>query len=139
MTRIDELASIPATLIFYESGPRLAASLADLAARLGERAAAVCRELTKAFEEVRRGTLPRLAAHYAAAGAPKGEIVIVVGPPNTDMPSLSSEALDAKLTTALARLSVKDAVDAVATETGIARREVYQRAIALAGSREKKK
>ena len=138
MTRIDELASIPATLIFYESGPRLAASLADLAARLGERPAAVCRELTKAFEEVRRGKLPVLAAHYADAGTPKGEIVIVVGPPDTDMPSLSSEALDAKLKAALARLSVKDAVDAVAIETGVARRDVYRRAIAIAGSREKR-
>jgi 16S rRNA (cytidine1402-2'-O)-methyltransferase len=138
-TRIGDLATIPATLIFYESGPRLAASLADLAAKLGERQAAVCRELTKAFEEVRRGKLPVLAAHYAEAGAPKGEIVIVVGPPDTDMPSLSAEALDAKLRIALTRLSVKDAANAVAAETGVARRQTYQRALALAGRLEQKK
>jgi 16S rRNA (cytidine1402-2'-O)-methyltransferase len=138
-TRIGELASIPATLIFYESGPRLAASLTDLAATFGDRPAAVCRELTKAFEEVRRGKLPLLAEHYVQAGAPKGEIVIVVGPPNLDMPFLSSEALDAKLHAALARLSVKDAASTIAAETGIARRDVYQRAVALVGSRERKK
>jgi 16S rRNA (cytidine1402-2'-O)-methyltransferase len=138
-TRIAELSKIPATLIFYESGPRLADSLADLAAALGGRAAAVCRELTKAFEEVRRGTLPVLASHYADAGAPKGEIVVVVGPPNAEAPSLSPETIDAKLNAALATLSVKDAADTVAAETGISRREVYQRAVGLAGSRKKKK
>ena len=137
-TRIAELASIPATLVFYESGPRLADSLADLAA-LGGRAAAVCRELTKAFEEIRRGTLPVLASHYADAGAPKGEIVIVVGPPDAEAPLLSPETIDAKLTAALVSLSVKDAADIVAAETGISRREIYQRAVALAGSRKKKK
>jgi 16S rRNA (cytidine1402-2'-O)-methyltransferase len=138
-TRIAELASIPATLIFYESGPRLAGSLADLATALGERTAAVCRELTKAFEEVRRGTLPVLARHYAHAGAPKGEIVVVVGPPSSESPSLSPDAIDAKLNAALATLSVKDAADTLAAETGISRREIYQRAVALAGSRKKKK
>ena len=138
-TRIAELASIPATLIFYDSGPRLADSLADLASTLGARPAAVCRELTKAFEEVRRGTLTDLASHYAEAGPPKGEIVIVVGPPDADIPSLSSEALDAKLNVALRTLSVKDAADVVSSETGIARREVYQRAVALAGSKKKRK
>jgi 16S rRNA (cytidine1402-2'-O)-methyltransferase len=138
-TRIAELASIPATLVFYESGPRLADCLADLAAALGGRAAAVCRELTKAFEEIRRGTLPALASHYADAGAPKGEIVIVVGPPDAEAPSLSSETINAKLRAALVTLSVKDAADIVAAETGISRREIYQRAVALAGSRKKKK
>ena len=70
-----------ATLIFYESGPRLAESLADMADMLGPRPAAVARELTKMFEETRRDTLDALAAHYAEAGAPKGEIVVIVGPP----------------------------------------------------------
>jgi 16S rRNA (cytidine1402-2'-O)-methyltransferase len=138
-SRISELGSIPATLILYESGPRLAASLADLAAGLGDRRAAVCRELTKAFEEVRRAKLQDLAAHYAGAGAPKGEVVIVIAPPDSGAPSVSADTLDAKLASALERLSVKDASDVVAAETGIARREIYRRAIALAGRREKKK
>jgi 16S rRNA (cytidine1402-2'-O)-methyltransferase len=137
-SRIAELASIPTTLIFYESGPRLADSLADLAGGLGTRPAAVCRELTKAFEEVRRGPLPFLAAHYAEAGSPKGEIVVVVGPPDENAAALPPETLDAKLNTALATLSVKDAADIVAAETGISRRQIYQRAVALAGSRKKK-
>lgn len=72
---------MPGSLVFFETGPRLAASLADLASVLGERQAAVCRELTKSHEEVRRGTLGELAAHYAGAADPKGEIVLVIGPP----------------------------------------------------------
>ena len=79
---LAELAAVPATLVFYESPRRLAASLADMAAVLGAaRPAAVCRELTKRFEEARRAPLSELAAHYAAAPEPKGEIVVVVGPP----------------------------------------------------------
>ncbi|MCC6949317.1 MAG: 16S rRNA (cytidine(1402)-2'-O)-methyltransferase [Bradyrhizobiaceae bacterium] len=136
-TRIAELTTIPATLILYESGPRLAASLADLAAALGERPAAVCRELTKTFEEVRRGTLDALAAHYEEAGPPKGEIVIVVGPPGGEAPTVSTDTLDAKLNAALLRFSLKDAVDAVAGETGLKRRDVYQRALALTSGRKK--
>lgn len=132
-TRIAELTAIPATLVFYETGSRLAASLADLAAGLGAREAAVCRELTKAFEEVRRGTLQALASHYAEADAPKGEIVVVVGPPSKEAAEVSAETLDAKLGHALRTMSVKDAADMVATETGMKRRAVYQRALALAG------
>ena len=130
-SRIAELAAIPATLIFYETGPRLAASLADLAAELGPRAAAICRELTKLFEETRRGSLPELAAHYAGAAAPKGEIVIVVGPP-VQAPAEIGD-LDARLKVALARASVRDAVAEVSAETGLKRKEVYARALALAG------
>ena len=80
-----------------------------------------------------------LASHYAEAGAPKGEIVIVVGPPDAEALLLSPETIDAKLSAALVSLSVKDAADIVAAETGISRREIYQRAVALAGSRKKKK
>jgi 16S rRNA (cytidine1402-2'-O)-methyltransferase len=138
-TRIAEIAEIPATLILYESGPRLAASLKDLAGGLGARDAAICRELTKKFEEVRRGTLADLAAHYDKAGEPKGEIVIVIAPPAAESKTVSSEALDAKLTAALKKLSVKDAADLVVVETGMKRREVYQRALLLAGNREKTK
>lgn len=136
--RIAELATIPATLVLYESGPRLAASLADLAAALGERKAAVCRELTKAFEEVRRGTLGELAAYYEGAGAPKGEIVIVVAPPGEEASAISQDEIDQKLNAALANRSLKDAVDAVAAATGWKRRDVYQRALALTGGRKKK-
>jgi 16S rRNA (cytidine1402-2'-O)-methyltransferase len=138
-SRIAALAEIPATLVLYESGPRLAASLADLAAGLGARDAAICRELTKKFEEIRRGTLADLAAYYQTAGKPKGEIVIVIAPPSAESKNLSTEMLDAKLTSALKRLSVKDAADAVVAETGLKRRQVYQRALALTGHQEKAK
>ncbi len=138
-TRIGELAAIPATLVLYETGPRIAASLKDLADGLGGREAAVCRELTKAFEEVRRGTLTDLAAHYHEAGEPKGEIVVVVAPPNETDAALSADALDDQLNAALKSLSVKDAADTVAEATGMKRRAVYQRALELAGQREKKR
>lgn len=130
--RIAELRRVPATLVLYESGPRLAASLADLAVGLGARAAAVCRELTKVFEEVRRGSLAELAAHYGQAGPPKGEIVIVIGPPAAAAEEISSLSVDALLKTALLRFSLRDAVTAVAAETGAPRREVYRRALAMA-------
>lgn len=128
--RATELAEIPATLVLYETGPRLADSLADLASGLGPRPAAVCRELTKAFEETRRGTLDQLAAHYEKAGAPKGEIVIVISPPQ-DAEKISDADLDGKLKNALARGSLKDAVEAVTEATGMKRREVYARALML--------
>ncbi len=134
-TRIGEIASVPATLVLYESGPRLTRSLADLAAGLGARPAAVCRELTKLYEEIRRGSLAELSAHYAKAGPPKGEIVIVIGPPDADAPAASFEELDRRLEVALAKLSLKDAAAAIAAETGLPRREVYRRALALAGAR----
>ena len=129
--RIAELVEIPATLVLYETGPRLADSLADLANGLGARSAAMCRELTKAFEEVRRGPLGELAAHFAKAGAPKGEIVLVIAPPDDRAPTVSSEELDTRLKRALARGSLKDAVAEVTGETGLKRREVYARALAL--------
>jgi 16S rRNA (cytidine1402-2'-O)-methyltransferase len=130
-TRLSELRAIPATLIFYESGPRLAESLADMSTALGTRNAAVCRELTKAFEEVRRGPLSELAMHYEEAGAPKGEIVVVVAPPGDEAP-LDHAGLDAKIKAALKKLSLKDASAAIAAETGIPRKEIYARALMLA-------
>jgi 16S rRNA (cytidine1402-2'-O)-methyltransferase len=128
---LGELAPVPATLVFYESPRRLAASLAAMAAALGaERRAAVCRELTKRFEEVRRGTLAALAAEQAASMVPKGEIVVVVGPP---LPAaVGAEALDAALNAALAAGSVKDAAAEVAAALGLPRRAVYARALELA-------
>ena len=116
--------------MFYESGPRLAAALGDLTAGLSEREAAVCRELTKLHEEVRRGRVAYLAAAYAAAAEPKGEIVLVIGPP-PENEGTSPASLDEMLRDALARGSVKDAVAEVATVTGEPRAEVYRRALAL--------
>jgi 16S rRNA (cytidine1402-2'-O)-methyltransferase len=130
--RIAELARIPATLVLFETGPRVAASLADLAAGLGNREAAVCRELTKMYEEVRRGDLAALADYYAA-GEPKGEIAIVIAPPAAE--HVSDDEVDAMLRSALDRVSVKDAVAEVAAASGLSRRTVYQRALDLAKSK----
>ena len=129
-TALGELAAVPATLVFYESGPRLAASLADMAAVLGDRPAAVARELTKLFEEVRRDPLSALAAHYAEAGPPKGEIVVVVGAPAAQ--AASADTLDAALRRALTDNSTRDAAALVAGETGLPRKQVYARALELA-------
>jgi len=130
-TALGELRAVPASLVFFEAPGRLAAALADMVALLGDRPAAVGRELTKLFEEVRRGSLSALAAHYAEVGPPKGEIVVVVAPPEATAPT--ERALDAALAAALARMSLKDAVAAVAGATGRPRRDVYARALALAG------
>jgi 16S rRNA (cytidine1402-2'-O)-methyltransferase len=130
---LAELAAIPATLIFFEATPRLAAALADMAETLGNRPAAVARELTKLHEEVRRGVLAELAAHYAAAGPPRGEVVVVVAPPAKDVAAPSADALDAQLMTALDAMSIRDASAAVAAATGLPRRDVYARALALRG------
>ena len=127
--RIAALASIPASLVLFESGPRLPAALADLASTLGSRDAAICRELTKLHEEIRRGPLDELARHYAAGGETRGEIVIVVAPPRGG--GKNADDIDELLRRALARVSVKDAVSEVAFATGRPRREVYQRALAL--------
>jgi 16S rRNA (cytidine1402-2'-O)-methyltransferase len=131
--RINALAAAPGTLIFYESPGRLADTLADLALELGPRRAAVARELTKLYEEVRRGALDKLAAEYAGGEAPRGEIVIVVGPAEARAP-ISEDALDRDIIEALAKLSVKDAAAAVAAKHGLPRRRVYARALALAGA-----
>jgi 16S rRNA (cytidine1402-2'-O)-methyltransferase len=132
--RITELAHTPATLVLFETGPRLAAALADLSAGLGPREAAVCRELTKLHEEVRRGDLVALARDYAQGEEPRGEIVIVIAPPEGEQ-RLGAAELDALLRAALDRVSVKEAVAEVATATGHPRREVYQRALALTKER----
>jgi 16S rRNA (cytidine1402-2'-O)-methyltransferase len=126
----EALKTVPGTLIFYESGPRLAASLEDLAMALGgNRQAAVARELTKLFEETRRGTLAELAAHYAEAGPPRGEIVLLVGPPlDTEV---TQENLDAALLDALRDQPTKAAANAVADALGLPKRDVYQRALQL--------
>lgn len=128
-----EQAGLAASLIFYEAPHRLAESLADMAGAFGqERPAAVAREMTKRFEEVRRGSLGDLAAHYANAEA-RGEICIVVGPATEAVVS------DAEVTTQLraaleSGLSVKDAAEAVAKATGRKRRDVYREALSLLSS-----
>jgi 16S rRNA (cytidine1402-2'-O)-methyltransferase len=128
--RIAALATIRATLVLFESGTRLPAALADLAAGLGARPAAICRELTKLHEEVRRGDLTQLAREYAEGAETRGEIVIVVAPPGDA--EAQAVDVDAMLRNALARASVKDAVGEVALATGRPRREVYRRALELA-------
>ena len=128
---LDELAAVPGSLIFFESAKRLAAALADMAERLGDRPAAVVRELTKRFEEVRRGSLAALAGHYGESGPPKGEIVVVVAPP--EAAASSAEDLTDQLRVALEGASLRDAVAMVAEANGRPRREVYRLALRLIG------
>ena len=128
--RAAERAGLAATLVWHEAPHRLADALADMAESFGARPAAVARELTKRFEEIRRGNLSALAAHYAATEA-RGEVTVVVGPAAQD----DVEDLDGRLRTALAGHSVKDAAALVATATGLPRKLVYARAIDLARER----
>jgi 16S rRNA (cytidine1402-2'-O)-methyltransferase len=95
----------------------------------------VARELTKLFEEVRRDRLSALIAHYESAGAPKGEIVVVIGPPEEE--AASEEDVDALLRRALATMSVKDAAATVAAATGAPKRVVYARALEIAGEKDR--
>ena len=132
--RLAELADVPATLVLFETGPRIAAMLYDLAAAFGDREAAVCRELTKLHEEIRRTDLAGLARAYDDEGAEtRGEFVVVVGPPAAAS-LVEAQDLDALLRRALATESLKNAVEAVAAATGHKRRLVYQRALALTRS-----
>ena len=130
--RIAELSQIPGTLIFYESGPRVAQALAALAEGLGPRQAAACRELTKLHEEIRRGDLAALAQQYAEGAESRGEFTVIVEPPQ-DREEVDADAVDALLKRALRQGSVKDAVSDVAAATGRPRREIYQRALELGG------
>ncbi|MGB5086824.1 MAG: 16S rRNA (cytidine(1402)-2'-O)-methyltransferase [Methylocystis silviterrae] len=135
--RLAELAPIPGTLVFFESPRRLAETLADCAAILGKRNAAIARELTKLFESVRRGTLDELAAALAEEEPPKGEIVLLVAPPGADAAQTAAADLDAKIEEALTAHSVKDAASVVSAATGQPRRQVYARALELAAGRGK--
>ncbi|SFO27384.1 16S rRNA (cytidine(1402)-2'-O)-methyltransferase [Sphingomonas sp. OK281] len=126
---IAEVATIRATLVMYESGPRLGACLAALAEGLGDREAAVTREISKKFEEAVTGTLSTLAARYADA-PPRGEIVIVVAPPG-EAPPASAEDGDAALVEALTRLSTGQAASEVAKALGLDRKALYARALEL--------
>lgn len=126
--RNAEAAGLSATLVIYEAPHRLAEFCTDATEILGPRPAAICRELSKHFEEVRRGPLPELAAHYAAQPA-RGEITVVIGPA-PDEPA-SAEMLDSALRGALGQMSLKDAVNAVTAATGLAKKQVYARALEL--------
>lgn len=128
---IAELAPIRATLLFYESGPRLAASLAALADGLGEREAAVAREITKLHEQCVTGTLGELAERFENA-PPKGEIVLVVGPP-APAAAASEEELDSMLEEAMRTLSPSRAAAETAVKLNIPRKRAYARALELAG------
>jgi len=127
---LAELQGVPATLVFLESAKRLAGSLRDMAAVLGDRDGAVVREMTKVFEETRPGSLTALADLYAGEGPPKGEVVVVVAPP-PEVAMIDDGELESRLREALASLSVKDAAQLIAGETGQPRKTVYQRALAI--------
>lgn len=131
---LAELNAVQATLVLLESPQRLADSLADMAAVLGPREAAVARELTKKFEEVRRGPLSELATHYAEAGAPKGEITLVIAPP-AEPAEASAADLDGALKETMARLPLRQAVDEVAVLLNLGRKAVYARALELKDGR----
>jgi len=130
---LERWSALEATLMFFESTPRLARCLADMTELLGDRRAAVARELTKLHEEIRRGRLADLAAHYREAGPPRGEAVIVVGPPEPSEPDRA--AIDTRLRAALAELGVRDAAAKLAVETGLPRSELYRRALAIRGEK----
>lgn len=133
---LAELSEVPATLIFFESAHRLPACLRTMSDILGPREAVVAREITKLHEEVRRGTLSGLADHYAQAGPPKGEVVVLVGPPDQTAKRASVTEIDEGLRGALdAGVSVRDAVAAVAAVTKAPRQGVYARALILAGQK----
>jgi 16S rRNA (cytidine1402-2'-O)-methyltransferase len=132
---LQELAPVKATLVLFETSPRLAESLADMAELLGARDAAVVREITKLHEEVRRGPLAELARHYQESGAPKGELVVVIGAPAEPV-ATDAPTVDRLLEAALERSSLRDAADEVAAEARLPRRHVYARALEIARRRQ---
>ena len=127
-TRLAELKAVPATLVFFEAPSRLAKSLGDIAAVLGNREAAVARELTKLHEELRRGT-PAELSQWAAEATSKGEMVIVVGPPPVE--AVTDEAITARLEPLSAQMSLSDAARTVAEELGVPKGRAYDLALAL--------
>lgn len=126
---LERWAAVEGSLVFFESTARLVETLSDMAAVLGNRPAAVARELTKLHEEVRRGGLAELANYYRSAGPPRGEAVIVVAPPLRSKPD--EVEIDERLRKALAELGVREAAAKLAGETGLPRGELYRRALAI--------
>ena len=130
---LEEFRDLRATLVLFESPKRLGALLTDARTVLGElRNAAVVRELTKKFEEVRHGTLRDLADAYSESPA-KGEVVVVIGPPSTsgESAAVSAQEIDHLLTLALETMTTKDAAQSVANQAGLPRRQIYQRALEI--------
>jgi 16S rRNA (cytidine1402-2'-O)-methyltransferase len=130
--RLQELARVPGSLVFFEAPHRIAASLAAMAAALGDRPAAVCRELTKAYETVYRGTLPELAEKFAVREQVRGEIVVCIAPPPAEATASGADA-DAILAGLLAEMKPAQAAQEAARLTGLPRRELYQRALEIKG------
>lgn len=131
---IGELRDIKATLVLFESPRRLVATLRDLLNILGKRSAVVTREVTKRFEESRSGMLDALVEHFTHVGPPRGEIVVLVGPPEKNrcaVSKISDAEIDAQLAVALENHPVTGAAALVASATGLPRREMYSRAVAL--------
>jgi 16S rRNA (cytidine1402-2'-O)-methyltransferase len=129
---LQNWAEVPSTLVLYETGPRLVDSLIDMKAVLGNRESAIIRELTKIYEESTRGTLSELIAHYRDTGAPKGEIVVVLGQATEEI--LSTDSIEEQLKKALKTLSVRDAAEVVAKATGKPKKTIYTLALKLSSS-----
>lgn len=123
------LADIPATLIFYEAPQRLEETIQDMISMLGDRQAAIVREITKKFEQTVRGTFSELLTAYRQNGFPKGEIVIVVSP--AEQKSFSEDEIENRLKAALKTMSVKEAVARIARQTGEAKKAVYRKALEI--------
>lgn len=128
---LQHLKALDATLVFFESARRLQEALEDILTVLGEREVAVVREISKLFEETKRDSVSQLLAHYEAHGLPKGEVVLVVAPPEATV--MDENAVQHMLAEALKTLSVKDAAHTVAEATGLPRKEVYRLALGLKG------
>ncbi|MEX2166468.1 MAG: 16S rRNA (cytidine(1402)-2'-O)-methyltransferase [Methyloceanibacter sp.] len=136
LTRLAELAAVPATLIFFETAPRLAKSLADMEAVLGPREAAIAKELTKLHEAVTRAPLDQLAAEFADKETLKGEFVVVVAPPLPEDSEVSDATIVAQLNKALQTQSFRDAVREVTDTLGVKRARVYELGLALTRKRD---
>ncbi|MBY0406126.1 MAG: 16S rRNA (cytidine(1402)-2'-O)-methyltransferase [Rickettsiales bacterium] len=126
---LQTLSHIPATLVFFEAARRVPETLASMAKLWGSREAAVTRELTKLYEETRRGTVSELAAHYASEGEPRGEVVIIVSPPGEE--AITPEDMETRLSLLLKNHSVKEAATILAEQTGHPRKELYTLALKL--------
>jgi 16S rRNA (cytidine1402-2'-O)-methyltransferase len=130
---LQELADIKTTLIFFEGASRLASALSDMADILGDRSACVAREITKFYEEAKRGTLVELSQYYAEVGPPKGEITVVVAPP---LPAENSvESIDSRLMELLINMSVNDAAKVASEELGLPKAKLYSRTLYLKRTR----
>lgn len=128
-TLLRDWKTVPGTLIAFESGPRLADSIKDIKEALGDRDVVVARELTKMYEEIRRGTATELVDHYAQNGAPKGEIVIVIAPPQEQ--SATEEEIEDRLRAALTDMKTKEAANFVAEALGLPRKKLYEMALKI--------